>query len=157
MENAIATYLPLDNGAYTNFYLLLFVSIAALVGAIWMLKQKGPREKYNQRMLIAMLLFFGALIGGSTTFFAGMKLRKTGPVHFYEKGMETPYGQLDYTTIKDARIITDKTPSYVSPNQSTRTTRLLVIEERSGKAHVLSEEDYDIQELFRFLREQVRR
>lgn len=156
METPVTTYLPLENGAYTTFYLLLLLSVAALAGAIWMLKKKGPRDNYNQRMLIAMLLFFAALIGGSTTFFSGMKLRKTGPVHFYESSLETPYGKVEYASIKDARIMADKTTSFINPNQSTRTTRLLMIEEKTGKAHVLSEEDYDIQIIFRELQAKVR-
>lgn len=152
MGATIEIFNPISDGGFNTFIISTAVALVALGIFVWHFKKGGSRENYNMRMLISMLLFFTFAISGSTAVLSSMKYKKTSPVSIYENGLETTYGSVEFKEIKNASIIADKSPSYVNPNQSTRITRLLIIEEKSGKTHVLSEEDYPIQDILRTMK-----
>ena len=151
METPIATFSPLANSAATTFILTMTVGLISLAACIWILR-KPVIKAYNYKMLVAMLLFFSTLISLGSSVFMGLKLKKNTPIAIYPTSIETPYGVAQYDNIKNASIIADKTPSIINSSQSARITKLLVIEEKDGKAHVLSEEDYPITEILRQLK-----
>jgi hypothetical protein len=151
METPIATFSTLNNSTATTFTLTLVIGLASLVACIWILK-KPVIKAYNYKMLVAMLLFFASLISLGTSVFTGLKLKKNTPVQIYADAIATPYGLARYDNIKNAAIIADKRPSLINSNQSVSITKLLLIEEKGGKAHVLSEEDYPIKAILRQLK-----
>lgn len=155
MNEALYTFEPDHGQDEMTFFLAVFIGLGALAGMYLLLRKSKYRGDRNRRLVGAMLLFFVFLIAGSTAFFSNLFTRKVGPVHLYEDHMETPYGTVAYTDISNAYIYVDKEPSFVNPNITRRSTRLLLIEEKDGGTHVLPEENYPIQEILGRMREVI--
>jgi hypothetical protein len=134
-------------------YIAVILAIAGIAGLVFTLRKKASGDARNRNMLVAMLLFFLATISTGTAFFSWLSMRKTGPVTITEEAIETPYGKAVFTSIRKAEIITDQPVRLIPSNNQRGAVKLLVIEEESGKAHVMSEENYDIQRIFGALRE----
>lgn len=135
-------------------YIGLILAIMGIVGLVWSLRKKPTTaDGRNRNLLVAMLLFFLATISAGTAFFSWLSMHKTGPVTITADAIETPYGKVAFTAIRNAEIIADQPVRLIPSNNNRGTVKLLVIEEQSGKAHVLSEENYDIQRIFGALRE----
>ena len=147
MEEALYTFAPDNSLAVQTAWAAVIIALGALAGTAILLKKKAGGLSHNQNMLAAMLLFFVMMISAGTAFFSWLKVRKTGPVAVYKDAVETPYGKAAFSNFKDAYIYADNQPSLVSPGRSVRTTKILVIEERDGKTHVMSKEDYPVQEM----------
>ncbi len=152
MEEALYTFTADHRAATQTALAAIIIALGAVAGMAALLKKKAEGSQHNQNMLAAMLFFFVFLIGGGAAFFSWLKIRKTGPVSLYENAVETPYGRTAFNTIKDAYIHADREPSLINPARSVRTTKMLVIEEKGGKAHVLSEQDYPIDEILSALK-----
>ena len=153
MEEVLYTFAPNNSATAQTAWAAAIIALAALAGTVALLKKKAAGRSYNQNMLAAMLLFFLMLISSGTAFFSWLKIRKTGPVSIYKDAVETPYGRASFAAIKDAYIHADKEPSLIDPNRSVRTTNMLVIEEKGGKTHVMSEQDYPIKEMLPALKD----
>ena len=147
MEEALYTFTPDNSASAQTAWFAAVIALGALAGMAAMLKKKAQGRNHNLNMLAAMLLFFVLLISSGTAFFSWWKIQKSGPVAVYADAVETPYGRAAFSTVKDAYIHVDNQPSLISPGRNVRTTKMLVIEERSGKTHVMSEEDYPIKEM----------
>ena len=144
-------------GAASNVTLILAL-LAALIGlggTILLVRKPAPSGQHNQRMLIAMLLFFMFLIGASTAFFTWMRTKRLEPVLVYSDAVVTSYGKVPFEDIGNAKIMMDQQSSPFS-NLDQRGTRILAIMEKDGKTHALSEEDYPIEDILRTLREAVK-
>jgi len=152
MEETIAIFEPLNSGGQVNFYLSLILSAGALIACIWILRKKGTRDTYNRRMLMAMLFFFVFLIGGSTAFYAGLNMNRTGTIRIEEHQLSSAQHTFPFEAITDARIITHKTPSLIDPSRATNTARLLVIENNKGKTIMLPEDNYEIEQILATLK-----
>lgn len=155
MNEPLYTFDPTHAQDELTLYLSLFIGLLALVVAILLLRRRSAPEQRNRRLLGAMLAFFIFLIAAGTAFFSGLFMRKIGPVHMYESKMETSYGEVAYPDIRNAYIHVDKQPSMINPNITRRSTRMLVIEEKDGRTHVLPEENYPIEQILGRMREIV--
>lgn len=153
MENALYIFEPHNSAMTQTVWVAAIIALGSLAGMVVMLKKKAKGRQHYQNMLLAMLFFFAALISSGTAFFSWLKIRKTGPVSIYQDEVTTPYGSAAFSTIKDAYIHADNQPSLINPGKAVRTTKILVIEEKSGKAHVMSEEDYPIKEILPVLKD----
>ncbi|MCB0559854.1 MAG: hypothetical protein H6573_25400 [Lewinellaceae bacterium] len=147
MEDALYTFAPDNRIAAQTAWAAAVIALAALAGTILLLRKKAGGLSHNQNMLAAMLLFFVMLISSGTAFFSWLKIRKTGTVTVYRDAVETPFGKATFSNFKDAYIYADNQPSLVSPGRTVRTTKILVIEERTGKTHAMSEADYPVKEM----------
>lgn len=138
-------------------YISIILAIVGIAGLVFTLRKKATGDARNRNMLLAMLLFFLATISTGTAFFSWLSMRKTGPVTITADAIETPYGKAAFTDIRNAEIIADQPVRLIPSANSRGTVKLLIIEEESGKAHVMSEENYDIQRIFGTLREAMKR
>ena len=137
-------------------WIAIMLAIVGVVGLVFALRRKSTTaDERNRNMLLAMLLFFLATISAGTALFSWLSMRKTGPVTITADAIETPYGKVDFKSIKNAEIITDQPVRLLPSNSQRGAVKLLLIEERSGKAHIMSEENYDIQRIFGALREAI--
>jgi len=125
-------------------------ALLAAAGLFWTLKSQHTDR--NRRLVIAMLLFFVALLGAATAIFSAWSRQKLAPVYFYAQEMETPYGRVAYEAITDAYITTEKAvqPVFTYQNRD----QLLVIESRE-QVHVLSEQNYPIRKIFEQLKARI--
>jgi len=155
MGELLHTFESTDSASYTTFWLALIGAAAGLLGMILLLRRTTVnRANRNTNIVLAMLLFFLFLIGGSTAFFSYLRLRAIGPVEIYAEGISTPYGAVSFQDIRNAKIIVDSEPALLSPSTG-RKTRLLTIVERDGKTHALSEADYPVEEIMGKLKKTI--
>ncbi len=153
MGEALYTFEPDLSDTTMTLWLSLFVAIAALGGAVALYRSKSAASDRNYRMLGAMLLFFVFLIATATAVFSFWTTRKIDTVYIYENAVETPYGRVEFSNLKDAKIETQRQPSLINPSIARSSSKMLIIIEEDGKRHLLSEENYDIQNIMRKLRE----
>ena len=157
MNEALYTFEPVHQQDQLTFWLSVIIALGGLAGTVFLLRKPAASGQRNYRMLGAMLLFFIFLIAGSTAFFSNLFIQKLGPVTLYENSMKTPYGTVAYPDIRNAYIHVDKQPSVVNPNITRKSTRMLIIEERNDKAHVLPQDNYPIEEILARMREVIKK
>jgi len=153
MDNSIATFPAHHAENEASFWLALLVGICALVGMLFLLKKKTGSHNYN--MLGAMLLFFVCTISAGTVFFSWLTMRKIGPVSIDASSITTPYGKLPFDRISNIYIKEEQQKSLLQPEGGGQSTRLLVLESKDGKAHVLSAQNYNIQAILGKLKESL--
>lgn len=156
MGEIIVSFEAMDTGSDLLWWSALVVAVLGFLATFLILYFRLIKD-YNYRLLMAMLLFFVAMIAGGTAFYTHLTTGKLGPVHFYEQGLRTPYGPVRYVDIRDAYLEADQERALINPSQVKRSTRILLIEERGGKVHLLSAFNYPVEEIFRVLKQQVRR
>ncbi|MCB0642409.1 MAG: hypothetical protein KDC44_12250 [Phaeodactylibacter sp.] len=134
------------------------VGIAALglvLGALglWIGIRKEWKRKDRQayKPLVALLSFIVVLLCAGTVVFSLLAREKLVQVTLTEDALTTQFGTVAVRAIRNAFIETDVQPHFFNPVGSD-TTYLLVIEEMSGKAHVLSSENYDIEGILKGLK-----
>ena len=156
MEDALFSF-PANPGSDQIFvYLGLIAFILGGVATVYLLRQKGPRETYNRRMLTAMLVFFLAMLGAGTGLFSYLSMQKMSTVEIFSDRLVTGYGEVALTDIKNAKIETAGRSSLVDPGRFSYETKLLIIEEQNGKAHVLPDEIYNIQAILDAMRQTLK-
>ena len=150
MQDAIYIIDPISQENLVFFWIGLIIAIASVIGMVVVLKQKKSYQQRNWQMLVSMLLFFVFLISISTAFFSFWAHQKIGPVKIEAEAIETAYGKVSFREIKKISFHESNQPSMINPNINRSTVRILLIEERSGKIHALSEENYDINSIMSF-------
>jgi hypothetical protein len=155
MEEPIANFSPQLGDQHAQLLIGAILALLALAGATALLRRPGRREVYRRRTLSAMLLFFVFLLAAGTVGFSWLTMRKIGPVRIYADAVRTPYGLAVFENIRNAAIQTEQDRSRVNPTFVRKEYRFLVIEEYSGKTHVLSEENFDLPQVLNALRQAV--
>ncbi len=153
METALHTFTPLHTENQLGFWIGLLVGVLALAGMLFLLKNKSGDQ--NRRLLGAMLLFFVCTISVGTAFFSWLTMRKIGPVNLYANAITTPYGKLPFDKIRSIYIKEEQDKSLLQPQGNGKSTRLLVLESKDGKVHVLSDQNYNIQAILGTLKETI--
>lgn len=153
-SNLLKTFEAAGAASNVTLILALLATLGGLLGTVLLLRKPAPPGQHNQRMLIAMLLFFTFLIGASTAFFTWMRTKRLQPVEIYTDAVVTPYGRVLFEDLGNAKITTDKQSQPFS-NLSQEGTRILAILEKDGTTHALSESDYPINEVLHELRKAV--
>ena len=155
MTEALYTFQPDLSDSYSTLITGLVIGLGGLAGALYLLKVPGSRENRTFRQLGAMLLFFGFLIGAGMSLFSWWTTRKLSPVVLYPDAIETPFGRAEFDQIENAYIKEELQKSFIKPSIPTGSYKVLIIEEIGGKAHALSEENYDLPEIMAKLKEAV--
>ncbi|MEN0003968.1 MAG: hypothetical protein AAF798_07490 [Bacteroidota bacterium] len=148
MGTVIEIFEPTNQEPLYAFWTALVVAGACIAGLVYMLRATMERIGRNRQLLIAMLLFFGAMLAGGSAFLSWLTSDKVGTVTLYKQGVSTPYGSVRYESIIRTGISLNKQNTLFQAADK----KLLIIEERSGKAHVLSEANYPIEQLLGALR-----
>jgi len=133
------------------FWIALIVCLVAAGGTFLLLRQ----SKGAYRSLLALLSFILALVAGGTALFSKLTSERIGTVRLGEDFLETPYGKTKLADIRDAYIEMDQRPNPLNPGQKRDRVRLLIVLEEDGKTHVLSEENYPIEEILREMRNRL--
>ncbi len=155
MEQPLYTFQPNTTEDALSLGIALVIALAGAAGLYFISRKKVEHDQRTRHHLLQMLVFFATIIAAGTALFSFLSMRKTGEVVLYPTHLVTPYGEVAFTDIRKAEIIDNKTPSMIDPNRSRRVVRMLVIEEVSGKAHVMSEKNYDINAIMGRLKEAV--
>lgn len=156
MEQTIATFQADNSGDQTILLIALLTALFALAGMILLLRRKNGGLDRNRTLLLAMLAFFAFIIALGTAFFSWWSARKTGPVTVFTDAIETPYGRAGFADIQNAYLKKESQSSLINPKLVTGSVRLLIIEEKDGHAHVLSEQNYPVEQVMTALKDAVK-
>ena len=147
MGEPLYTFLPTNTSDSYAFWGSIIVVIISAVALVYLLRKKSTGDAYRRQMLLAMLVFFALIMAATTAFFSFWSIQKIGPVLVYSEQMETPYGMVVYDNISRAYIELNGKRSMVNPGATANSVRMLFIEETDGTMHVMSEDNYDIDEI----------
>ncbi len=153
MDGPLHTFTATVSSDQITFWTALFIAVGTLAGLIFLIRRKVDREAYNRNALLSMLTFFAFLIAASTAFFSSWSMKKTGPVSLFADRIELPSGTVAFSNLKNVAIKKEVERSVINPRQSTKEVKLLFIEEKTGKLHVLSELNYPVSEILSKIRE----
>lgn len=135
---------PLHPHLPWHFWVALAATIGCGVFTVYLLMGKGPWKGRMWRQVVPLWFFIAGMIAAGTAFFTFWDHLKTGPVRFEADGVETPYGKAMYDDIVRVYVHRQADPSLINPNMERRAVNWLIIEERSGKKHALSQDQYDL-------------
>lgn len=147
MEQPIAVFEPIRSGNYNVVIISLTIAAFALAFLIFNTKKKGALKVRGYQQLFSLLLFFVIIISGVTAFFSFWAAQKFTTVKVFPNAIETGFGKADFDNILKIYIHKDQQKSPLTGALQGAVIRILIIEERDRKTHVLSEENYQIDSL----------
>jgi len=154
METPLQSFEPYLYGVNTLTIVFLTLTLLFAIALFFQNKKKVPYYEKNRKRVFSMLLFFGLLIFGVTGILNLINTWKLKTVKFYNASIETPQGNIKYDDIQSAYIFMDK-PLLINQNgnqtSNNKNKRMLIIEEYNRKTHVLSEENYPIENILELL------
>ena len=151
MENLL--YLAEPTKDY-SILMMLIVAFVILIAFLYLVqnnilkKIKGPYRQIS--LLLAGLM---ALILFATILFTSWNLHTIQSVKLYDTYMESYHGKTFYAEIRKAGIFNDKQLSMINPQLVVRESNILVVEKRDKKVMLFSEENYNLIELVRKIKE----
>ena len=154
IEEAVQTFEANNFTMSTNAWIALVLAIAGLLGTFYFLKQ-GTGKKRNLYIVGAMLCFFVFTIAVGTSFFSWLTTRKISAVVISPDQIETGYGKAAIDNIRRIYFHNEVDQSILNPSLEKQNSRFLIIEERSGKTHALSAENYDIGKIYGVLKKKI--
>ncbi|MEL7021352.1 MAG: hypothetical protein AAGK47_07090, partial [Bacteroidota bacterium] len=136
-----------------SVWLSLLLTLAAVGGTIYFLRPKADRAQRNTRILAAMLLFFIGMMSLGTGFFSFWNTRRTlAPVLLFEDRLESGYGTSEWRNIKLAYLkVDDRNTLFPTPQNAKKDTFLLV-EQRDGRTHIFSHQNYPVKKMVKEIR-----
>jgi len=155
MESPIHSFEPSLFGINSLTIVFLSLTFLLLILLYFQNKKKVPYYEKKRKRLYSMLIFFGILIFGTTALLNFVNSLNLKTVKFYSDNIETPQGRIGYDDIRSAYVYVDKPFTITQNNPKTsglKERRLLIIEEYNKKTHVLSEENYQIDEILTTLK-----
>lgn len=96
------------------------------------------------RQVVPLWGFILTMLALGSILYIFLERSKTGPVIVNESGIETPYGKAGYADVRRVYVHREIGRSMIDPGVGRDTVSWLIIEERNGKKHHLSEEQYDL-------------
>lgn len=151
MENIIAKFEPIYSSNQTWLITGILSASLCWIGLAFLLSEKKIKLQYNQRMLLALLVFIGGITFSGMAFFSGWAMARTGTVTVYSNSFETGGEIYAYQQIRKIYKKDDKQTSPINPAFVQRNTELLFVELKSGKILVLSSKDYETNKIFNAL------
>lgn len=144
-----------ESNSSDQYLLSIICGLIALAcaGFIFYLSRQ-PQKR--ETPIYQLLLGFGIMIALGTAFFSWLSTTKLDTVKITAQGIELPEGKVKWNKIDRAYLHFDQQLQPFSGLPKGDTTRFLMIIERgSGKTHVLSEEDYEIEKIGEAIREKM--
>lgn len=142
---------PLNNPA-GPIALSLLCALAAGGLMLWLLLKPEDMER-NRRMLLSMLLFFAFLISLFSAAGIAVNAAKFRQVTVTNSAVLIGKKEIRFSELRGYLIREDRSQSWVNPGITKKTVRSLVLEEKSGKTHLLPEAYYDLPRLINTLDE----
>jgi len=127
--------------------IFLFGLVLVLGLGIYYFLYRSPMEG-NMRKLIAMLLGFGLIMALGSGLFRAFSLWKLQPIEIYRDRVVLPSGVALFRNLDDFGLKGTKRTSIADPNLVRDSMRYLMLFEKGGKTHVLSEGDYPIDSIY---------
>jgi hypothetical protein len=154
-NEAIMTYTASDQSDQWSIYLGLAAVLLGFGSAYWLLRKPVSRERYNQQMLMALLLFMLGLLGLGTAFFSYWSYERTGEVRIYAEGIEMGNERIAFDEVKTIFFKEDRATNVFNAQAAAR-YRFLVIEPETGRPLVIPGEQFPIGEIKAKIGEQLK-
>ncbi len=145
MEEALYIYEP--NTSELSLYTILGFAAFVLCSLLFYYSLKHHKQ--------LLLLFSGFLgvIGLGVGIFSIINQQKLPNIEIYQEGLSTPQGKVSFDDIRKIELKEDKQHSKYPIHRGGEmitidTIRMILVEEYSGKAHVMTEFNYPLQEIY---------
>jgi len=140
MNEIIATFDPIQVGLSKDILTFGILTIVLFIGLLIGNRMKVGYEQRHYKNMLLMLTFFATLICAGATFFTWLTTIKLTPIVMRVQDMDTPYGTLEYSNIRNAYYYEDKQTAKFAADKVIKKTQFLIIDEINRKSHALSEE-----------------
>jgi hypothetical protein len=138
------TFLPLHPHLPVLFWAALITALASGAYTAYALFGKHQWKGNFQRQVAPLWGFILCLMAVGATIFLFFEHGRIGPVRIDAQGIETPFGKAGYGDIDRYYVHQEVKRSIIDPSLSRDKTHWLVVEERGGKRHLFSEDQYDL-------------
>lgn len=147
MNNDILHTFEPDSSDRLFLWLGLAVAVVAFYLTYHFLRQKKKGREHTKAALIAMLFFFTGLMAFGTAFFSGWSVLKQGKIVLQQEQMQIGQRDIPYTQINKIYFKQEKQASPFQAINNTSVISFLVVEEKGGRTHAISEEQFPIGEI----------
>ena len=148
MEQVIEIFEPLKN-PWQQMALPLLCAVLLAVAQVLQLRNKNIER--NRRIVLSMLLFFGAVIALLSAGGMALNAYKFQRVAVSPSGVTIGKKEIPFSNLRGYLIREDREQSWVNSNIQNKAVRSLVLEEKNGKTHLLPEEYYELSRLIAVL------
>lgn len=144
-------------GLFTNVLLPLIATLLLIGIAIFINKKEVAYENRNLKKVGEMLSWFGILLLIGITIFSTLNYMRIDDVTLHKNSIQFSGNDIPFNDISRVYLHQDLQSSHISAQIIKDTTYLLVVQERKGKTHVFSEENYPVKEMVVKINEQMKR
>lgn len=144
MEQVIEIFEPLKN-PWQEMALPLMVAVLLVAAQVLQLRNKNMER--NRRIVLSMLLFFGAVIALLSAGGIAINAYKFQRVTVSASAISIGKKEISFSELRGYLIREDREQSWVSSDIQKKAVRSLVLEEKNGKTHLLPEEYYELSHL----------
>lgn len=141
--------------SYTTILILLFLTIGCTLLAFFFQTNKFKNIRGAYKQVGFLLSAFGGLLFFVTMLLSIWDSYRIQPIELYPDHLVSYQGKIPYKEIARAGIYTDQQKSFLNPQLTKGSSRMLVIERRNKPTAVFSEEYYNIDLLVRKINEQM--
>ncbi len=154
MDTPIYIFEPITFKANVITVIFTILSLVILGIIIFLNKREMSYDEAKRRGLYSILLGIALLLTTSTAVLNFWNSLKFKTIKLYKDSIETPRGKVAYEDIQNAYIYIDKpmTISTPPPDSLMNYDRLLILEQFDKTSHVMSEENYPIEDILEKIR-----
>ena len=147
MDQLLYLYEPHTKDLHLTSLVSIVLLLAAIAGVFFNQKRKVPLDRRNFRQLWTLLLSFVALLAFVALVFSFLTNRRIGTIKIFTDRIETNEGSVLARDVGRIYIHVNPPQSALGLPTPGDTTRVLILEEWNGKAHVFSEYNYAIDQM----------
>jgi hypothetical protein len=146
---------PADTGAELSAVLLAAVVAVIFGGLAYMLllRKTTIDIEHNRRKLLGMLSYFVVLICLGVVVFSLWSMFRNVDVVIDQHEIRRGDERIQLASIRQAEIRRESMQSYVNPNRTLSSGRILLIVQQDGPPMVLGDDHYKVDEILRAIRE----
>lgn len=155
MEEPIHIFEPITFMATLITVIFTFLSISILGLLYYLNKKEMTYDEAKRRGLYSILLGIALLLTTSTAILNFWNSFEFKPIKLYSDSIETPRGKVAFENIQNAYIYIDKPMMITTPPADSLMNydRLLILEEFDKTSHVMSEDNYPIEDILGKIRQ----
>ena len=146
-NTALAIYEPLQTGFGMTVIVPLILSLLLAGLAFYLNKKEVSYENRNYKNLGFLFCLFGVMLSFVVAGFSAYNFHRMQAVELLPTQVKVENRLLEFQNIKRVFLHRDFQASHISPQIIRDTTYLLIIEEKNGKSHAFSDENYPIREM----------
>ena len=153
MESPIKEFEHINSEFTLSTTIASSIFLLALLGFLFLYKRKTPYYKKKEKQVYMLLLSFTMLIAFGMALFSWLSNMKMQQIKLFKNSIELPEKKIKLSKIKNAYIYVHLEKSSLSSNIVRDTIKMLILEERNGQTHAISENNYEINDILESLKQ----